>query len=143
VAFLLECRLCHAHPFLPDQDKALKDGCLYPVQQVWETPLLAIQGLVRYCNDMSTATIQQIGQNLRAWLAAVQRGETIAIVDNGREIARLTPPRKTMMGSSVATQPSFDEAEWARQRMADLEATFPQPVEGASAVLEDIRTDRI
>jgi antitoxin (DNA-binding transcriptional repressor) of toxin-antitoxin stability system len=91
---------------------------------------------------VSTATVQQIGQDLRAWLAAVQRGETVAIVDDGREVARLAPPRKAVAGS-VATQASMDEAAWARQRLMDLEATFPQPVQGASAVLEEFRADRV
>jgi antitoxin (DNA-binding transcriptional repressor) of toxin-antitoxin stability system len=41
---------------------------------------------------MSTVTVQQIGNDLLGWLAAVQRGDTVAIVDAGREIARLVPP---------------------------------------------------
>ena len=43
---------------------------------------------------MSTATVQQIGQNLAAWLAVVQRGETVAIVDAGHVVAQLSPPDK-------------------------------------------------
>lgn len=43
---------------------------------------------------MSTATLQQFGQSLPSWLALVQRGETVAIMDGGHEVARLVPPEK-------------------------------------------------
>lgn len=43
---------------------------------------------------MSTATVQQIGQDLAGWLASAQRGESITITDGGREIARLVPPER-------------------------------------------------
>lgn len=72
---------------------------------------------------MSTATVEQIGQNFAVWLAAVRRGETVAIVDEGREIARLTPPIEKPQ--SKAPNP------WTN-RMAELEAIFPEPVLGAS-----------
>jgi len=81
---------------------------------------------------MSTATVEEIGQNLGLWLAAVRRGETVAIVEKGREIARLTPP-------SVEAAPAKSDP-WAG-RMAELEAIFPDPVAGASAVLEEMRAD--
>lgn len=41
---------------------------------------------------MSVATLQQFGQSLPSWLALVRRGETVAIVDGGEEVARLVPP---------------------------------------------------
>jgi antitoxin (DNA-binding transcriptional repressor) of toxin-antitoxin stability system len=81
---------------------------------------------------MSIATVEQIGQKFAVWLAAVQRGETVAIVDSGREIARLTP--------SLEKNPSKTVNPWAN-RMAELEALFPEPVLGASEVLEEIRAD--
>ncbi len=59
---------------------------------------------------MSTATVQQIGQNLAAWLNAVQHGETVAIFDGGREVARLTPP-----ATSRAMSPAWPDFA-ARQR---------------------------
>jgi antitoxin (DNA-binding transcriptional repressor) of toxin-antitoxin stability system len=37
-------------------------------------------------------TLQQFGQSLPSWLALVQRGETVAIMDGGHEVARLVPP---------------------------------------------------
>lgn len=83
---------------------------------------------------MSIATVEQVGQNLAVWLTAVRRGETIAIVDNGREVARLTPPvEKTL---AMPANP------WAG-RMAELENIFPEPVAGASEALEEIRADRL
>lgn len=51
---------------------------------------------------MSTATIQQVGQDLASWLAVVEHGETVAIVDKGRVVARLTPPEKTEAPPAVA-----------------------------------------
>ncbi|HRQ90455.1 MAG TPA: type II toxin-antitoxin system prevent-host-death family antitoxin [Bacteroidia bacterium] len=84
---------------------------------------------------MSTATVEQIGQNFAAWLSAVQRGETVAIVDKGREIARLTPP------TGKEETPAASDP-WAN-RMAELEAIFPHPVAGASEGLEITRADRL
>lgn len=52
---------------------------------------------------MSTATVQQIGNDLPAWLAAVQRGDTVAIVDAGREIARLVPPVRKANAAAPAS----------------------------------------
>ena len=51
---------------------------------------------------MNTATVQQIGQNLAAWLDVVEHGETVAIVDKGRVVARLTPPARADTPSAVA-----------------------------------------
>lgn len=84
---------------------------------------------------MSTATVVQVGANLRAWIAAVQRGDTIAIVDGGQEVARLVPPvKKNAAGMSPA---------WSWQNhMAELEAIFPEPVSGASEELEKSREER-
>lgn len=62
---------------------------------------------------MSTATVQQIGQNLAAWLDAVKHGETVAILDGGREVARLTPPAKA--APAPATAPAWPDFA-ARQR---------------------------
>ncbi len=84
--------------------------------------------------NMSTATVEQIEQDFAAWLAAVRRGETVAIVDKGQEIARLTPPVEK--AQPMAANP------WAN-RMAELEAIFPEPVLGASKALEEMRADRL
>lgn len=57
------------------------------------TLLLAAFPGCGYRAGMSTATLQQLGQSLPSWLALVQRGETVAIVDGGLEVARLVPPQ--------------------------------------------------
>jgi len=89
---------------------------------------------------MSTATVFQIGQDLRAWIAAVQQGDTIAIVDGGREVTRLVPPAKVETTPAAATPRLHDD--WTRRRMAELEAIFPEPVIGASEELEKSREER-
>ena len=88
---------------------------------------------------MSTATILEVGHNVRAFIAAVQVGESVAILDNGREVARLVPPVKAR--TAPAAEVKLDA--WARQRLADLQATFPEPVIGATAELESFRSERI
>ena len=87
---------------------------------------------------MSIATLQQFGQNLPAWMAVVMRGESVAIVDGGKEEARLMPsaaPSLTVNGA----KPAAGE-DW---RKARLEETFPEPVIGASAELEAFRAERL
>lgn len=90
---------------------------------------------------MSTATVFQLGQNLHAWIAAVQQGDTVAIVDGGREVARLMPPVKALETTPAAATPRLHD-DWTRQRMAELEAIFPEPVIGASEELELSREER-
>ncbi len=82
---------------------------------------------------MSTATVEQIGQNFGVWLAAVRRGETVAIVEKGREVARLTP--------AVEPSQATTANPWA-ERMAKLEAIYTEPVSGVSEALEEMRSDR-
>jgi antitoxin (DNA-binding transcriptional repressor) of toxin-antitoxin stability system len=84
---------------------------------------------------MSTATLQQFGQSLPSWLALVQRGETVAIMDGGHEVARLVPPEKPR---AVAAPPAWS---W-KDHLAELEAIFPEPVNGVAEELELSREDR-
>ncbi|MFN0076989.1 MAG: type II toxin-antitoxin system Phd/YefM family antitoxin [Prosthecobacter sp.] len=84
---------------------------------------------------MSVATLQQFGQSLPSWLALVQRGETVAIVDGGHELARLVPPEKQ---KTVTAPPAWS---W-KDHLAELEAIFPEPVIGASEELEKSRGER-
>lgn len=51
---------------------------------------------------MSVATLQQIGQDLPAWVALVQHGETVAITQAGRVVARLMPPEASETKTSPA-----------------------------------------
>ena len=65
---------------------------------------------------MSTATVQQFGQNLASWLAVVEHGETVAIVDKGRVVARLTPPEKVEPVPTAPAAPLVWPDFAARQR---------------------------
>jgi antitoxin (DNA-binding transcriptional repressor) of toxin-antitoxin stability system len=47
-------------------------------------------------------------------MALVMRGESVAIVDGGKEVARLMPPAAG--------------EDWRKARLAELEETFPEPV---------------
>ncbi len=86
---------------------------------------------------MSTATVQQFGQSLPSWLALVQRGETVAIMDGGHEVARLVPPEAAHDEPASATTP----AQWpdfaARRR-----AVFGDTVLPAGAAQSLIDEDR-
>ena len=48
---------------------------------------------------MSIATLQQFGQSLPSWLALVQRGETVAIMDGGHEVARFPGEHSLALGT--------------------------------------------
>ena len=61
-------------------------------------------------------------------MALVMRGESVAIVDGGREMARLMPPAAPALAVNGA-KPAAGE-DW---RKARLEGTFPEPVISASA----------
>ncbi len=54
---------------------------------------------------MSTATLQQVGQDLPSWVALVQRGESVAIMQAGRVVARLMPPEETETKAPAAATP--------------------------------------
>ncbi len=54
---------------------------------------------------MSVATLQQIGQDLPSWVALVQHGETVAITQAGRIVARLMPPEEREAKTSPAAAP--------------------------------------
>lgn len=71
---------------------------------------------------MSVATVQQFGQSLPSWLALAQRGETVAIMDGGREVARLVPPAEPANRAAAPVQwPDFA----ARRRAIFGEQTLP------------------
>jgi antitoxin (DNA-binding transcriptional repressor) of toxin-antitoxin stability system len=74
---------------------------------------------------MSVATLQQLGQSLPSWLALVQRGETVAIMDGGLEVARLVPPE----GAHAKPVPATAPAQWpdfaARRQAVFGEAVLP------------------
>jgi antitoxin (DNA-binding transcriptional repressor) of toxin-antitoxin stability system len=86
---------------------------------------------------MSTATVQKIGQNFAAWIATVQRGETVAIVDEGREVARLTPPEKKTVPVAAATPLVWPDFA-ARQRRTFGEG-FTLPAGTVDALINEDR----
>lgn len=98
----------------------------------WFLPRVFLPGILPI---MSTATLQQFGQSLPSWLALVQRGETVAIMDGGHEVARLVPPEKP---KAAAPAPA---GAW-KDHLAELEAIFPEPVTGAAEEWELSREDR-
>jgi len=63
-----------------------------PIAPSWHKAPLAATARSGYPSPMSVATLQQFGQSLPSWLDLVRRGETVAIVDGGQEVARLVPP---------------------------------------------------
>lgn len=83
---------------------------------------------------MSTATITELGANLHTFLAAVRVGDTVAVMDGGKEIARLVPPSKPKAA------PAAVECSW-KDHLARLEEIFPEPVPGMSEIWEDERQD--
>lgn len=87
-----------------------------------------------YCAGMSTATITELGANLHTFLAAVRVGDTVAVMDGGKEIARIVPPSKTKAA------PAAVEWSW-KDHLARLEEIFPDPVLGIDEIMEDSRQD--
>ncbi len=83
---------------------------------------------------MSTATISELGANLHTFLAAVRVGDTVAVMDGGKEIARLVPPMKANV------VPAAVEWSW-KDHLARLEEIFPEPVHGVEEIMEDSRQD--
>lgn len=102
---------------------------------------LALLLCALYCGfAMSTATVQQLGQDLAAWLGFARRGETVAITDQGRIVARLTPPEDTSPPAPVANRTM---ADWLAEQDQRMQRTFGNRiVADSAAVLDDQRADR-
>lgn len=98
--------------------------------------ILAALALDLYPSTMSVATVQQLGQDLPAWVALVRRGETVAITETegGQVVAKLLPA-----GNSPA--PVAGPVRWpdfaARRR-----AVFGEKVLPAGTVQALIDEDR-
>ncbi len=86
---------------------------------------------------MSVATVQQFGQSLPSWLALVQRGETVAIMDCGREVARLVPPEEAQTKSTTTAAPVRWPDFAARRR-----AVFGDMVHPAGTAAALVNEDR-
>lgn len=87
--------------------------------------LLAAFACAGYSPPMSVATLQQFGQSLPSWVALVQRGETVAIMDGGREVARLVPPEAAQAKPASATAPARWPDFAARRRAVFGDVVLP------------------
>jgi prevent-host-death family protein len=67
---------------------------------------------------MKRATLKEVGERLDELVEEVRRGETIVIVENGSELARLTPPENGRAVASPANGAS--NVDW-EAKLADLE----------------------
>ena len=85
---------------------------------------------------MSVATLQQIGQDLPAWVALVQRGESVAITQAGRVVARLMPPEKDAIASEASTAVRWPDFA-ARRRSVFGDALLPAGT--AQALIDEDR----
>lgn len=98
--------------------------------------LLAASACAGYSPLMSVATLQQFGQSLPSWVALVQRGETVAIMDGGREVARLVPPEEAQAKPSPAVAPVRWPDFAARRRAVFGDVVLPAGT-AAALVNED------
>lgn len=69
---------------------------------------------------MKDVSITVLRQNLPAYLAKVERGETLRITVHGRAIAEISPP-----------SPEKDEADAARNRLRGSVLRYDKPLEPA------------
>ena len=89
---------------------------------------------------MSTATVQQIEQDITPWLELVQHGETVAITEQDRVVAQLTPPEDTTANNSGGHR---SMAEWlAEQDGRMLRILGGRIVADSAAILDDQRAGR-
>lgn len=90
---------------------------------------------------MSTATVQQISQDLTTWLGLARDGETVAIMDQGQVIAQLGPP--VDMVDEEGASPTKSMAEWMELQDRRMKRTFgSRIVADSSALLDEMRADR-
>jgi antitoxin (DNA-binding transcriptional repressor) of toxin-antitoxin stability system len=61
---------------------------------------------IRAVPRMSVATIQQFSQDFSAWMALVRRGETVAITEGGRVVAKLSPATDDTAASATTAEPA-------------------------------------
>lgn len=86
---------------------------------------------------MMTAEVRELQQRANELLRLVERGETVEIIDGGRQVAILAPP----VGSPLAPMETAEEIEPATEDFDDL----PEPLllapelESPSCSLERLR----
>jgi antitoxin (DNA-binding transcriptional repressor) of toxin-antitoxin stability system len=105
----------------------------------WPATTLPLATLARvlYLPTMSVATLQQLGQDLPAWVALVRSGETVAITEGGHVVAKLSPANDDTDTSTPKSTPARWPDFAARRR-----AIFGDTVLPAGTVQELIDEDR-
>lgn len=93
---------------------------------------------------MDSVGVRELRQNLSVYLRKVKAGESLAVTERGREIARLTPsgPKDSAIARLVAergaTMPRGDLIERAR------ESTLPPAgLPYSEEILEELREERL
>ena len=100
--------------------------------------LLAASACAGYSSPMSVATLQQIGQDLPSWVALVQYGETVAITQAGRIVARLVPPDEAQAKHAAAAAPVRWPDFAARRRAVFGDVVLPAGT--AQALVDEDRS---
>lgn len=93
---------------------------------------------------MNQVGVRELRQNLSRYLTQVKEGESFAVTERGREVARLTPsgpadsPLARLVAERGATMPRADLLALAQN------STLP-PAQGppSSQVLDELREERL
>jgi prevent-host-death family protein len=93
---------------------------------------------------MNKVGVRELRQNLSRYLALVKEGESLAVTERGREVARLTPsgppdsPLARLAAERGATMPRADLPSLARSP-----ASSPAIGPPSGEVLDDLRGERL
>ncbi len=93
---------------------------------------------------MNRVGVRELRQNLSRYLVQVKAGESFAVTERGREVARLTPsgpadsPLARLVAERGATMPRGDLL--SRARSSDLPPAVGPP---SLEVLDEIREERL
>jgi prevent-host-death family protein len=95
---------------------------------------------------MDSVGVRELRQNLSRYLAQVKEGESFAVTERGREVARLTPsgpadsPLARLVAERGATMPRGDLLAHAREAEAEVPpAVGPPSIE----ILNELREERL
>ena len=88
---------------------------------------------------MSSATLQQISNDLPSWVGLARKGETIAIMEAGEIIAHLGPPSNPTKASPA---PPKSMSDWMALQDVRMRQTFGNRiVDDSSPMLDDMRAE--
>lgn len=90
---------------------------------------------------MTVATLQQVSQDFPAWVSLAQHGETVAIMQAGKMVARLMPPEdgQTSTEDETAAEPATVRwPDFAARRRAIFGGQM-LPAGSAQAILDQDR----